>query len=1050
MKYMEKKQLDFLYREDLKSIDPEVQHLINLEEERQVRKLIFIPSESTAPASVRSSLSSVLQNMYAEGYPPEYMQSQNEEQILDYEQQLSIYRRYSDPRYYKGVEFADVLESLAKRRCAETFCPDFMSPEDLYVNVQALSGAPANNAVYQALITPGTTIMGMDLFHGGHLSHGSPVNRSGKLYNAVHYSVDPDTEKINYEKVRELAIQHQPKIIICGYSSYPWIPDWQEFRKIADEIGAYMFADISHIAGLIAARVVPSPVGIADVITFTTHKTLCGPRGACIITKDAALAKKIDKAVFPGEQGGPHVQVFAAMATTFKIAQSEQFHELQQQILLNCKAMGDQLQKRGIRLSFQGTDSHLLNIDCKSVKGENGAVLSGDIAARILDLVGIVANRNTIPGDVSAFKAGGVRLGTPWVTQRGLKEQDMIEIADIIADTLQAVQPYYLAGGKKSLRAKIDFSTFENAKIRIRTLADRADTDLTIERHGYPFFAYLDDYEKEKSDSVTFSLQGEKIRSFLNYAVVDDIEQLKKNEVMPASMMIEGKSIAFSLAIGNEPEQFFATLANQDAGVFAAWLRDLSDGFIHFDADLTRKLPGPVIIKEAALPEGLQTIQPPSENRKPYHIGELLTLTTAPTLPEFSWQENNEEVLKRTCLYQQHIDANAKMVPFAGWEMPVWYTSVVEEHKAVRTSAGLFDVSHMGVFMAQGADAVAFLDSVCANEIAALEIGESCYTHFLDADANVIDDTIVYRYAQYEYLVVVNASNEQKDWAWFQAVKDGSVLVDRHNPNAAAYGRNVILHNLKDPSEGKGMRVDIALQGPKSRQILAKLGWDATTLKKINALKRTQICVGTWQNTSVIISRTGYTGEKMAFELFIHPDKAVLLWNTLLEKGAELGLLPCGLGARDSLRTEAGLPLYGHEMGGDLNLGVNEAGFSLFVKVHKPWFIGRDAYIASEMKRKGIVVRFRFNQQRVKMAHAGDPVLDERGKVVGVVTSCAIDKEEYLTGQAFVDSKYAVEGTSLLIYQNKDSLDDVCFDSMGTGSRVALPSAATVVSRFMK
>ena len=1046
---MEKNNLDFLYREDLKSIDPEVQHLISLEEERQVRKLIFIPSESTAPISVRSSLSSVLQNVYAEGYPPEYMHSQNEEQILDYEQQLAIYKRYSDPRYYKGVEFVDVLESLAKRRCAETFCPDFLSPEDLYVNVQALSGAPANNAVYQALITPGTTIMGMDLFHGGHLSHGSPVNRSGKLYNAVHYSVDPDTEKIDYQQVRELALQHQPKIIICGYSSYPWIPDWQEFRKIADEIGAYMFADISHIAGLIAARVVPSPVGIADVITFTTHKTLCGPRGACIITKDASLAKKIDKAVFPGEQGGPHVHVFAAMATTFNIAQTKQFHDLQQQILLNCKAMGDQLQKRGIRLAFQGTDSHLLNIDCKSIKGKDGAVLSGDIAARILDLIGIVANRNTIPGDVSAFKAGGVRLGTPWITQRGLKEDDLREVADIIADTLQAIQPYFMLGGKKSMRAKVDFSIFESAKIRIRTIADKAGTDLTIERHGYPFFAYLDDYSNDKSSEITFSLHGEKIRPFLNYAMVDDIEQFTNNEAMPTSIMIDGKNISLTLAMGNTPDEYFATLSTRDAGIFAAWLRDLSDGFIHFDPDWMRKLPGPIVVRESILPDGIRTIKPNSLNLKPYYIGSDSTVH-ADALPEFIWKEREDDNLKRTCLYQQHIGAGAKMVPFAGWEMPVWYTSVVEEHKAVRTNAGLFDVSHMGVFMAEGIDAVAFLDSVCANEIAALDIGESCYTHFLDADGNVIDDTIVYRYAQFEYLVVVNASNEQKDWAWFQAVKNGAVLIDRQKPWVTAFGRNVVLHNLKDPAEGKGMRVDIALQGPKSRQILAKLGWDEATMKKINGLKRTQLCVGMWQNTSVIISRTGYTGEKMAFELFIHPDKAPLLWNTLLEKGADLGLLPCGLGARDSLRTEAGLPLYGHEMGGDLNLGVNEAGFALFVKVHKPWFIGRDAYIVSEKKRKGIVVRFRFDQQRVKMAHSGDPVMDERGKVIGVVTSCAIDKEEYLTGQAFVDSRFTNEGTSLLIYQNKNNLEDVCFDSMKTGSRVALPSSATVVSRFMK
>ncbi|HAF61521.1 MAG TPA: glycine cleavage system aminomethyltransferase GcvT [Anaerolineaceae bacterium] len=1047
---MEKKRHDFLFREELRNIDPEVLQLIKLEEERQVRKLIFIPSESTAPASVRYSLSSVLQNLYAEGYPPEYMQTQDENQILDYEQQLAIYKRYSDPRYYKGVEFADVLESLAKRRCAEAFCPDSMSPEELFVNVQALSGAPANNAVYQALITPGTTIMGMDLFHGGHLSHGSPVNRSGKLYNAIHYAVDPETEKIDYQQVRALALQHQPKIIICGYSSYPWIPDWQEFRAIADEVGAYMFADISHIAGLIAARVVPSPVGIADVITFTTHKTLCGPRGACIVTKDASIAKKIDKAVFPGEQGGPHVQVFAAMATTFKIAQSEQFHDLQQQILLNCKAMGDQLQKRGIRLAFQGTDSHLLNIDCKSIKGEDGAVLSGDIAARILDLVGIVANRNTIPGDVSAFKAGGVRLGTPWVTQRGLKENDLCEIADVIADTLQATHPYYLPGGKsKGLRAKVDFSTFEDAKTRIRTIAYRAGTDLQIEHHGYPFFSYIDDYSAAKIDETTFSLRGEKIRSFLNYALVDDIEQLKTNEIMPISVMIDGKKVAMTLALGNNWDEYFATLVTQDAGPFAAWLRDLSDGFVHFDPDLTRKLPGPVIISETTLPDDMHLIKPSSENLKPYHIGQVITGKDR-SLPEFAWKEKDDDVLKRTCLYQQHVVAGAQMVPFAGWEMPVWYTSVVEEHKAVRANAGLFDVSHMGVFMAEGVDAVAFLDSVCANDISALEIGESCYTHFLDADGHVIDDTIVYRYAPQEYLVVVNASNEHKDWAWFQAVKDGSVLIERHKPWSVAYGRNVILHNLKNPAEGKGMRVDIALQGPTSRQILIKLGWDEATLRKINALKRTQLCVGTWQNTSVIISRTGYTGEKMAFELFIHPEKAPLLWDTLLEKGTDLGLKPCGLGARDSLRTEAGLPLYGHEMGGDLNLGVNEAGFALFVKVHKPWFIGRDAYIASEEKRKGIVIRFRFDQQRVKMAHSGDPVMDERGKVIGVVTSCAIDKEEYLTGQAFVDNKYAAEGTSLLIYQNKENLDDVFFDSIKTGSRVALPSSATVVSRFMK
>ncbi|NMC45317.1 MAG: glycine cleavage system aminomethyltransferase GcvT [Chloroflexi bacterium] len=1047
---MNANQHDYLFREELGQIDPEVQNLINLEEERQVKKLIFIPSESSAPASVRFSLSSVLQNIYAEGYPPDYMRTQSQDQILDFDEQLALYRRYSDPRYYKGVEFADVLESLARRRCAELFCPESMDPQDFYVNVQPLSGAPANNAVYQALINPGDTIMGMDLFHGGHLSHGSPVNRSGKLYNAVHYSVDPETEQINYQTVRELAQQHQPKIIICGYSSYPWIPDWKEFRKIADETGAYLFADISHIAGMIAAKVVSSPFGIADVITFTTHKTLCGPRGACIVTKDAGLAKKIDKAVFPGEQGGPHVQVFAAMATAFKIAGTEKFKALQQQILLNCKALGDQLEKRGLRLSFGGTDSHLLNIDCKTVTGKDGATLSGDIAARILDIAGIVANRNTIPGDKSAFRAGGVRMGTPWVSQRGLLENDLREIANIIADLFNAIEPYYLPGGKSNnLRAKIDFSVLEEAKMRIRELAEKAGHDLTIDDHPYPFFYYMDDYHSTAEKELSFSISGVQVRQFLDYVLAEDLEPLQENEVMPASLFIDGSSYPLSLMHCGKEQGYTISLSSKSAGVVINWLRALSDGFIKFDEDLKKKLPGPIIIKETEPVKGWKPVDAISTKQKPFFIGKVKQIQKPAALPLFEWEEESEE-LKHTCLHQVHVHSNAKMVPFAGWEMPVWYSSVVEEHKAVRTAAGLFDVSHMGVFLAEGESAAAFLDSVCANDIGSLEIGESCYTHFLDPHANVIDDTIVYHYAKYEYLVVVNASNEQKDWNWFQAVKNGKVLVDLENPSAHAFGSHVILHNLKDPAEGKGMRVDIALQGPKSRQILCSLGWDKETIKHIHALKRTQLCVGMLGNTSVIISRTGYTGEKMAFELFIHPDQAPKLWNDLLKKGKELGLLPCGLGARDSLRTEAGLPLYGHEMGGVLNLGVNEAGFSLFVKVYKPWFIGREAYLASEMNRKGVVVRFRFDQQRVKMAHLGDPVLDERGKVIGTVTSCAIDQEEYLTGQAFVENKYATEGTKILIYQNKESLSSVDLHHLSSGDRVSLPSIATVVSRFMK
>ena len=295
---------------------------------------------------------------------------------------------------------------------------------------------------------------------------------------------------------------------------------------------------------------------------------------------------------------------------------------------------------------------------------------------------------------------------------------------------------------------------------------------------------------------------------------------------------------------------------------------------------------------------------------------------------------------------------------------------------------------------------------------ARLAVGESCYTHFLDPDSNVIDDTLVYHRSHEKYLVVVNASNDDKDWTWLNAVREGKVMVDTERPWVEGlWAQDVNLRNLRDPKEGKDMRVDIALQGPKSRDILLALGCDAATRKRIKALKRTELCEAVVGGFDLVVSRTGYTGEKMAFELFVHPEKAVELWDALRKLGEPLGMKACGLGARDSLRTEAGLPLYGHEMGGEMNFGVAEAGFGSYVKTYKPWFIGRDSFIEKEATRTGVVVRFRFPEKGVRMAHNGDPVLDEKGKVIGVVTSCAVDTEGFLTGQAFVDLKYAVEGT---------------------------------------
>ncbi len=1037
---------DFIFRGKLIDVDKEVDELIQLESERQVRKLILIPSESSAPQSVRESLASPFQNLYAEGYPDEESRWLSEAEILDYPARLAHYRRYSDPRYYKGVEYADLLEALARRRCAEAFAVPGFGADQLYINVQALSGAPANNAVYTALINPGDTIMGMNLLHGGHLTHGSSVNRSGKLYNVVHYNVDPVTERIDYQVLEAKAKESNPKIIIAGYSSYPWVPDWKKFREIADSVGAILLADVSHIAGLIAGKAIPSPVGIAQVITFTTHKTLCGPRGAIILTHDAAISRKIDRAVFPGEQGGPHVHVFAALATTFKLAKTETFSRLQHQIVKNCDVLTNRLAERGLKISFGGTNTHLGNIDCKTVIGDDGTPLSGDMAARILDLAGIVLNRNTIPGDKTALNASGVRYGTPWMTQRGMGEKEMIEVADIMADLLLTAKPYSIETRQgPSPRAKVNFQVLENAKMRVRTLAEAAHSDQTVGIHGYPHFFSLDDGFPSQDGWSVLKLQAENIVQFLNYVFASDVESVKPGENQATRIFTPLGWVEGTLTYNADTEYLFTVPADKVA-LTAAWLRDLSDGFVSFDKDETRRLPGPVLVfsteEKPAITKGKV------ESQKPYYLG--ISEVPGKPLPEFKWQETEDTAVRKTALYETHRKLNAKMVPFAGWDMPVWYTSVMEEHLACRSNAGLFDVSHMGVYQAEGRDACSFLDSVCGNDIANLEVGESCYTHFLNPQANVIDDLLVYRRGLEKFLVVVNASNDDKDWAWLNAVQKGTVMVVPAFPAAHAFGKNAILRNLRDPKEGKDMLVDIALQGPKSRDILLALGCDTPTRKRIMALKRTQLCEAVVGGYELVVSRTGYTGEKMAFELFVHPEKSVAFWNALMEAGTPLGLKPCGLGARDSLRTEAGLPLYGHEMGGELNLGVAEAGFGSYVKTYKPWFIGREAFLGREQKRKTVVVRFRFTETGVRMAHLHDPVLDQKGRVIGVVTSCAIDSEGYLTGQASVDIKSSNEGTPIYIYQSAPKTSGKAPAELSNGDRVTLPTLAMIVSRFPK
>ncbi|WHY77460.1 serine hydroxymethyltransferase [Neobacillus sp. WH10] len=382
----------------LSQADEQVFQAIQKELGRQRSKIELIASENFVSEAVMEAQGSVLTNKYAEGYP--------------------------NRRYYGGCEYVDVVEDLARDRAKEIFGAE-------YVNVQPHSGAQANMAVYFTILEQGDTVLGMNLSHGGHLTHGSPVNFSGIQYNFVEYGVDETTHRINYEDVREKAHTHKPKLIVAGASAYPREIDFAKFREIADEVGAYLMVDMAHIAGLVAAGLHQNPVPYADFVTTTTHKTLRGPRGGMILCKEE-FGKKIDKSIFPGIQGGPLMHVIAAKAVAFGEALQPSFKEYASNIVANAKRLAESLQKEGLKLVSGGTDNHLLLVDVQTLN------LTGKVAEKVLDEIGITVNKNTIPFDPqSPFVTSGIRIGTAAVTSRGFGLEEMDEIASIIAFTLK-------------------------------------------------------------------------------------------------------------------------------------------------------------------------------------------------------------------------------------------------------------------------------------------------------------------------------------------------------------------------------------------------------------------------------------------------------------------------------------------------------------------------------------------------------------------------------------------------------------------------------------
>lgn len=384
----------------IESQDPKLFETIEAELDRQNNNIELIASENFVSEAVMEAQGSILTNKYAEGYPHK--------------------------RYYGGCENVDVVEDLARERVKSLFGAE-------HANVQPHSGSQANMAVYFSVLEPGDTVLGMNLNHGGHLTHGSPVNFSGKLFNFVDYGVRKEDEVIDYDELLNIAKEHKPKMIVAGGSAYTQTIDFKKFREIADEIDAYLMVDMAHIAGLVAAGLHPDPVPYADFVTSTTHKTLRGPRGGLILTKEEH-AKKVDKNIFPGIQGGPLMHVLAAKAVAFGEALNPEFKEYQEQVIKNAKTLAGRLSEKGLRIVGGGTENHIVLVDVKSFG------LTGKQAEEALDEIGITCNKNTIPFDEeSPFVTSGIRLGTPAMTSRGFKEEEMQEVADLIAETLTAV-----------------------------------------------------------------------------------------------------------------------------------------------------------------------------------------------------------------------------------------------------------------------------------------------------------------------------------------------------------------------------------------------------------------------------------------------------------------------------------------------------------------------------------------------------------------------------------------------------------------------------------
>ncbi len=981
----------FLFDGALDDVDTVTARVTAYEEARQVNKLIMIASESAAPEAVRQALATVFTDLYAEGYPAARATREPEALLEDIPYQLAYHERYSDRRYYKGTELADLVEILAQERIRKLFAPNrypangsTIGPDQIQANVQPLSGANANTAVYLGLLQAGDTIMGMNLAQGGHLSHGSPVNVSGKLFKVVAYGVDPKTGRIDYDEVERLAREHNPRMIVSGASAYPWGIDFARLRRICDNLPrkAYLLADVSHPAGLVVAGLYPNPVGIADVTTFTTHKTLIGPRAAVILTTNETLARRIDRAVFPGLQGGPHMNTIAALAVAFKIAESDAFLELQSTIVKNAQALAETLQRRGLSLAYGGTESHLLLIDLREIRKPSGVTLNGDVAARLLDLVGVVCNKNTIFGDTSATHPSGIRLGTPWITQRGLTPDDMRVLGGVIADVLLgAVTFSYFDPDESAARGKIPYELYRQSAAAIADLITRRAVGPAEPKEG----ARRDQVRPGTLDGrLLYEAYGRRALEFFAEATTGRIASLGVGQAVTADVLEgSGQRVATLGLLRRGADQFgrdhiVIAVAEHDAEHLRSWLQALSTGLILFDpADPWAKVDGPVAIvpfaesltseEAAALRDALVRGPAPADLSKPYFVGQRALAA-----------RGNASPARPLATVTAHPIAPK-------WSMPASYGDSAAELQAIRNGVALIDESDLGILEINGSNARQFLDLSSTNDVLFLAPGAAQYTFFLDTRGDVVTDALLYRTGPERYLVSTYQSRAAMLEQWLADLASSTVAVDVEVPNRIL-PRPDQIRLLGDAAGSDGLGV-VGFIGPNAPALLRALADTADERRKVARIRRytsTQIRLA---GISVRVARTSHTGVAQGYELFVSRENLASLRDAALGRGAEQGIRPVGFDAWRAAGIAAGLPWIGHELGGPDRISPIEAGFGPEVRPHKPFFVGRRALLDQPYPAKREIVRLKIVAgDRSALGH-GDLIVGDDGRCVGRVTS---------------------------------------------------------------